>query len=92
MDDPAENAPLVLEWEPRLDVVGDDGANRVAPGLESMGGGAARGGDSAFWYAPLRDMRNRPLWREAIAQKGRNLPHAVRTIPHAKIASLPAAM
>ena len=48
MDDPAENAPSVLEWEPRIDVVGGDAANRVAPELESMGGGAAGGGgDSA---------------------------------------------
>ena len=48
MDDPAENASSVLEWEPRIDVVGGDAANRVAPELESMEGGAAGGGgDSA---------------------------------------------
>ena len=53
MDDPAENASSVLEWEPRIDVVGGDAAKRVAPELESggmplnMGGGAAEeGGDS----------------------------------------------
>ena len=44
MDGPTENAPSVLEWGPRIDVVGGDAANRVAPELESMGGGAAGGG------------------------------------------------
>ena len=47
MDDPAENAPSILEWELRIDVVGGSAANRVAPDLESTRGGATGdGGDS----------------------------------------------
>ena len=63
MDDPAENAPAVLEWDPRLDVVGGDAPKRIAPELESMGGGAA--GEGGRLRRRHQRRRNARLQRHA---------------------------
>ena len=72
MDDPAGNAPCVLEWEPCVDAVGGDAANRVGPELESMEGCAAgEGGDSDddFSAAVTRAFRGMPAGELAVRRK-----------------------
>ena len=72
MGDPAGSAPSVLEWEPRIDVVGGDAANRVAPELESMEGGAAGEAghsDDDFSAAATRAFEGMPAEEPAVRKK-----------------------